>query len=187
LVGCSGRDVKVAAMAVYGPRTSITLAIDGIDYAHEFILVDDFSARHGEWIKIDEFTTVNEGEIFSTGNLKAMADNSGYQELFTYWNANDYKLSYTGGMVSDVNQIVVKGRGIFVNPDSPSSKSKLKLIYEAVPLSFLVEKAGGLSSGGDGSILDIKVEDLEQESQIALGSREEVERFEKMIGKKFQS
>merc|ERR1712185_644518 len=102
--GCSGRDLKVAAMATYGPRTSITLAVEGIDYVHEFILVDDFSARHGEWIKIDEFTTIDEGELFSTGNLKALADNKGYQELFNFWNSNDYKLSFTGGMVSDVNQ-----------------------------------------------------------------------------------
>ena len=48
LVGVNGRGLKSAGMAVYGPRTTITLAVDGLDYAHEFLLVDDFSARHGK-------------------------------------------------------------------------------------------------------------------------------------------
>jgi hypothetical protein len=39
-----------------------------MDCAHEFLLVDDFSARHGEWIKTNEFTTINEGKLFAPGN-----------------------------------------------------------------------------------------------------------------------
>ena len=81
---------------IIGPRTSITLAMDGIDYVHEFILVDDFSARHGEWVKVDEFTTIDEGRIFSPGNLAATVDNEGYKALFDFWNMNQYQLSFTG-------------------------------------------------------------------------------------------
>jgi sedoheptulose-bisphosphatase len=61
LTGVSGRDLKVAGIAVYGPRTTLTLAIDNLDYCHEFLLVDDFSSLHGQWIKTNEFTTINEG------------------------------------------------------------------------------------------------------------------------------
>jgi hypothetical protein len=46
------------------------IAVDNTDYAHEFLLVDDFSARHGEWIKVNEFTTINEGKLFAPGKLK---------------------------------------------------------------------------------------------------------------------
>jgi sedoheptulose-bisphosphatase len=63
LTGVSGRQLKAAGIAVYGPRTSITLAVDNLDYAHEFLLVDDFSALHGQWIKTNEFTTINEGKL----------------------------------------------------------------------------------------------------------------------------
>lgn len=47
LTGINGRQLKAAGIAIYGPRTSITLAIDNMDHAHEFLLVDDFSANHG--------------------------------------------------------------------------------------------------------------------------------------------
>lgn len=182
IIGCKGRDLKVAAMATYGPRTSITLAMDGIDYVHEFILVDDFSARHGEWVKVDEFTTIDEGRIFSPGNLAATVDNEGYKALFDFWNMNQYQLSFTGGMVSDVNQIVVKGNGIFANPDSATNPSKLKLAYEAAPLAFIIEKAGGLSSNGVMSLLEVPITDLEQDTPAAMGSMGEVKRYDAMVG-----
>ena len=88
--------ICMCVFMIIGPRTSITLAMDGIDYVHEFILVDDFSARHGEWVKVDEFTTIDEGRIFSPGNLAATVDNEGYKALFDFWNMNQYQLSFTG-------------------------------------------------------------------------------------------
>jgi sedoheptulose-bisphosphatase len=45
LTGISGKGIKCAGISIYGPRTTITLALNGVDYAHEFLLVDDFSAR----------------------------------------------------------------------------------------------------------------------------------------------
>ena len=56
------------------------------------------------------------------GNLRATQDNQGYAELFDYWQDNMYQLRYTGGMVPDVNQILVKGKGIFVNVASKKTK-----------------------------------------------------------------
>ena len=97
LTGVTGRGLKCAGIAVYGPRTTITLAIDGLDYAHEFLLVDDFSSRHGSWVKTNEFTTIDEGKLFAPGNLRATQDNPGYAELFNYWSTNQYQLRYTGG------------------------------------------------------------------------------------------
>jgi hypothetical protein len=51
-----GKQLKSSGIAIYGPRTTITLAVDNMPYAHEFLLVDDFSANHGQWIKTNEFT-----------------------------------------------------------------------------------------------------------------------------------
>ena len=56
------------------------------------------------------------------GNLRATQDNEGYAKLFSYWNENQYQLRYTGGMVPDVNQLMVKGKGIFVNVASKKTK-----------------------------------------------------------------
>lgn len=98
-----------------------------MDSAYEFLLVDDFSANHGQWLKTNEFSTVSEGKLFAPGNLRATQDNEGYKKLFDYYMANTYQLRYTGGMVPDVNQIMVKGKGIFMNVASPNTKSKLRV------------------------------------------------------------
>lgn len=185
LTGVKGRDLKAAGIAVYGPRTTMTLAVSNMDYAHEFLLVDDFSAMHGQWIKTNEFTTINEGKLIAPGNLRATQDNEGYAKLFDYWLANTYQLRYTGGMVPDVNQLMVKGKGVFVNVASKNTKSKLRVLYEVAPMGYLIEKAGGKTSDGEKSVLDILITETEQVSQVAFGSAKEVERFEEWVGKKY--
>ena len=51
-------------------------------------------------------------------------------------------------MVPDVNQIMVKGKGVFVNVASKNTKSKLRMLYEVAPIGYLIEKAGGKTSEG---------------------------------------
>ncbi|CAM9159138.1 unnamed protein product [Ascophyllum nodosum] len=184
LVGVSGRDLKGAGMAVYGPRTTMTVAVDGMDGSHEFLLVDDFSGRHGQWVKTNTFTTIDDGKLFAPGNLRGTQDNPGYNELFNFYLSNKYQLRYTGGMVPDVNQIMVKGKGIFVNPASASAPAKLRVLYEVGPIAYLIEKAGGKSSDGENSALDIQIPHTEVRSQVAYGSIGEVDRFESMVGVK---
>ena len=69
--------MKAAGAAIYGPRTTITLAIDNLDYTHEFLLVEDMSAMHGQWLKSNEYTTISEGKLIAPGNLRATQDNKG--------------------------------------------------------------------------------------------------------------
>ena len=52
LTGITGRQLKASGIAVYGPRTTMTIALSNLEHAHEFLLVDDFSARHGQWVKV---------------------------------------------------------------------------------------------------------------------------------------
>jgi sedoheptulose-bisphosphatase len=187
LVGVKGRDMVAAALVVYGPRTTISLAMKDIDHVHEFTLVDDFSARHGQWLHTNEFHSVAEGKLFAPGNLRAVEDNPGYSSLLQYWLNEKYQLRYTGGMVPDVNQILVKGRGVFCNPASASAKAKLRLLYELAPTAFVIEKAGGKSSDGKQSILDIVIQSTDQRSQVCYGSTNEVQRFEEYVGVKVLS
>ena len=148
--------------------------------------------------------------MIAPGNLRATQDNEGYAQLFDYWVSNTYQLRYTGGMVPDVNQLLVKGKGVFVNVASKNTKSKLRMLYEVAPMGFLVEKvriitlslytihiniiclyicvhiqAGGKTSEGDKSVLDVPITQTEQVSQVAFGSKGEVARFEQMVGKKY--
>eukprot|EP00595_Chromulina_sp_UTEXLB2642_P003435 CAMPEP_0196761382 /NCGR_PEP_ID=MMETSP1095-20130614/599_1 /TAXON_ID=96789 ORGANISM="Chromulina nebulosa, Strain UTEXLB2642" /NCGR_SAMPLE_ID=MMETSP1095 /ASSEMBLY_ACC=CAM_ASM_000446 /LENGTH=315 /DNA_ID=CAMNT_0042110851 /DNA_START=206 /DNA_END=1153 /DNA_ORIENTATION=- len=185
LIGISGRQLKSAGIAVYGPRTTITLAVDNMPHAHEFLLIDDFSAYHGQWLKTNEFSKIEEGKLLAPGNLRATQDNAGYAELFNYWVQEKYQLRYTGGMVPDVNQLMVKGKGVFVNVASKNTKSKLRVLYEVAPIGYIIEKAGGFSSEGEKSVLDIPIEFTEQVSQVAYGSKGEVQRFETLVGRKY--
>ena len=96
---------------------------------------------------------------------------------------NQYTLRYTGGMVPDVFQIIVKEKGVFSNVISPSTKAKLRLLFEVAPLALLVEKAGGASScdGQCVSGLDVVVDVHDQRTQICYGSVGEVKRFEETL------
>lgn len=185
LTEVKGKQMKAAGVAVYGPRTTITLAIDNMDYSHEFILVEDMSAMQGQWLKSDEFTTIAEGKLIAPGNLRATQDNKGYADLFNYWMQNTYQLRYTGGLVADVNQLLVKGKGVFSHVQSENTDSELKLLYEIAPLAYLIEKAGGKSTNGEKSILEVPILDIEQTSQVAFGSKGEVKRFDEFVGVKY--
>ncbi|HCN70723.1 MAG TPA: fructose-bisphosphatase class I, partial [Pusillimonas sp.] len=90
----------------------------------------------------------------------------------------DYNMRWIASMVADVHRIMTRG-GIFMYPRDarPSGrKGKLRLMYEANPMSFLVEQAGGAATDGDTRILDIAPEGLHQRIGVILGSKNEVER-----------
>lgn len=90
-------------------------------------------------------------------------------------------------MVPDVYHILYKGKGVFTNVSSEKAKAKLRLLYEAGPIALLVESAGGLSSVEPNytkvktSVLDVKIEDLDQRIGICYGSEVEVKRFDDIL------
>lgn len=176
LTGVTGRDQVAAAMGIYGPRTTYVLALKGFPGTHEFLLLDE-----GKWQHVKETTEVGEGKLFCPGNLRATADNPAYEKLIQYYVREKYTLRYTGGMVPDVNQIIVKEKGIFTNVASPSAKAKLRLLFEVAPLGFLIENAGGYSSDGTQSVLDKVINNLDERTQVAYGSKNEIIRFEKTL------
>ena len=64
---------------------------------------------------------------------------------------------------------------MFCNPASAAAKAKLRLLFEAAPVSFVVESAGGASHDGRGSVLDQKISALDDRTVISLGSKQLVE------------
>ncbi|XP_022765053.1 sedoheptulose-1,7-bisphosphatase, chloroplastic-like [Durio zibethinus] len=176
LTGVTGRDQVAAAMGIFGPRTTYVLALKDIPGTHEFLLLDE-----GKWQHVKDTTEIGEGKMFSPGNLRATFDNPEYDKLINYYVREKYTLRYTGGMVPDVNQIIVKEKGIFTNVASPSAKAKLRLLFEVAPLGFLIEKAGGYSSDGHRSVLDKVINNLDDRTQVAYGSKNEIIRFEETL------
>lgn len=66
-------------------------------------------------------------------------------------------------------QIMVKGKGIFVNPASAAAPAKLRVLYEVGPIAYLIEKAGGKSSDGENSALDIQIPNTEVRREALFG------------------
>src|SRR5436190_17474080 len=87
-----------------------------------------------------------------------------------------YSLRYIGSLVADFHRNLLKG-GIFLYP---GPKGKLRLLYEAAPLAMVVEQAGGLATTGDQRILDIQPTSLHERVPLILGSKEDVEEYQKM-------
>ncbi|MBI5971101.1 MAG: class 1 fructose-bisphosphatase [Deltaproteobacteria bacterium] len=141
---------------------------------HGFTLdpsVGEFLLSH-EDIKIPEF-----GKIYSIneGNTKYwFPGTSKYIERLKS-SDNDCCARYIGSLVSDFHRNLLKG-GVFLYPgDKKSKNGKLRLLYEANPLAFIVEQAGGAASSGEGRILDIVPQGLHQKTPLIIGSRKNVD------------
>jgi fructose-1,6-bisphosphatase I len=90
----------------------------------------------------------------------------------------DFNMRWIASMVADVHRILTRG-GIFMYPwdaREPDKPGKLRLMYEANPMAFLVEQAGGAATNGRERILDLAPKKLHERVSVILGSRNEVER-----------
>jgi len=91
----------------------------------------------------------------------------------------DFNMRWIASMVADVHRILIRG-GLFMYPwdqREPNKPGKLRLMYEANPMSFLIEQAGGASINGKSRILDIQPSQLHERVSVILGSEHEVQRI----------
>jgi len=142
------------------------------------------TTTHFRWdLSRDRVTIQPDGKVFAPGNLRATNDNSQYDALVRYWIENRYTLRYSGGMVPDVYHIFAKSKGVFSNVSSEKAKAKLRLLYEVAPIGLMVECAGGVTTheAHDQSVLDIKIEDLDQRLGVCFGSSNEVATYKKFM------
>ena len=90
----------------------------------------------------------------------------------------DFNMRWVGSMVADVFRILTRG-GVFLYPrdtKDPAKPGRLRLMYEANPMAFIIEQAGGAATTGRERILDVVPTELHQRIPVILGSRNEVER-----------
>jgi len=100
----------------------------------------------------------------------------------------DFNMRWVASMVADVHRILTRG-GIFIYPrdlKDASKPGKLRLMYEANPMAFIVEQAGGAATTGLTRILDVQPESLHQRVPVFLGSKNEVERVTRYHGEAAQ-
>ncbi len=172
-----GREQVAAMYILYGPRT--TLVYSTGRGAHEFQM------NH-----LMEYTLTTEnvrikpkGRIYSPGGQRNLYT-EGTERYVSSLEERGYKLRYSGGFVPDINQVMMKGTGIFLYPhlrDNPHGK--LRLLFELNPMAFLIEQAGGKASTGKQRILDIEPQGIDDRAPVFIGCREDVEMAEDLIAK----
>lgn len=178
----AGRKQIAAGYAIYGPATMLVFSLG--KGTHGFT----FDAGSGEFIlthpKIQIPADTSEFAI-NTSNERFWEPPVGRyinecKKGKTDVRGRDFNMRWIASMVADVHRILMRG-GIFMYPKDnkdPSKPGRLRLMYEANPMSFVVEQAGGLGSTGRQRILDIKPESIHQRIPVVLGSKNEVERVE---------
>ncbi len=177
-----GRNLVAAGYIVYGSSTIFVYTTgNGV---HGFTLdpsIGEFLLSH-ENIRIPK-----KGDIYSVNEGYYERWDENMKKFVNYLKAEDkatgrpYKLRYVGTLVADFHRTLLYG-GIFMYPgDSKNPEGKLRLIYEAAPLAYVVEKAGGRASNGFQNILDIKPTSLHQRTPLFIGSEEDVKLAEKFL------
>ncbi len=131
-----GENLVASAYVVYGPRIELILATKGNKPKH-------YRAQEGLFNFIEEITLDEKGKLNAPGGTQQNWTNEHktfVDDLF----AEGYRLRYSGGMVPDLHQILLKGGGIFSYPGtSDKPQGKLRQLFEVIPFAFIYEQAGG--------------------------------------------
>ena len=173
-----GSKQVAAGFAVYGPSTILVLSVGNGTVA--FTLDREL----GSFVLTNERITVPEdtGEFaINMSNMRiwdapvkryideCLAGKTGPR-------GRDFNMRWVASMVADVFRILTRG-GIFMYPcDARRREGRLRLMYEANPMAFIVEQAGGAATDGKTRILDIQPSALHQRIGVVIGSKNEVER-----------
>lgn len=92
-----------------------------------------------------------------------------------------YSSRFVGSMVADFHRTLLRG-GVFIYPpNTDNPQGKLRLLYEANPVAFLAEQAGGAASDGRQAVLDVQPRDVHQRTPLVVGGRAEMEEFERCM------
>lgn len=180
-----GRDQVAAGYIIYGSSTIMVYTTgQGVNGFTLDPGVGEFLLSH-EDIKIPE-----KGNIYSANEGNYNFWDEGTRRYVAYLKEMDtstgrpYSLRYIGSLVADFHRNLLYG-GIFFYPadmkDPKKPKGKLRLLYEASPLAFIVEQAGGVATTGTEDILDIKPTELHQKVPLIIGSSEDVQLYRKFF------
>ena len=176
----AGTDQVCAGYCVYGPQTTLVLTVG------RGVVMFTLDREQGSWVLTADQVKIPEDTKEFAINMSNMR----------HWDApvkryideclqgkdgargKDFNMRWIASMVADVHRILTRG-GIFMYPwdkREPNKPGKLRLMYEANPMSFLVEQAGGASTNGLQRIMEIQPGQLHERVSVVLGSKNEVDR-----------
>ena len=174
----SGSKQKSSGFFVYGPQTTLFLTVGK---GTLLLALDE---------NIEKFIIIND-EVSIPKSTSEFAINAAYKR---YWNSptakyiqdcqdgedgsrkKNFGMRWVGSLVADASRILIRG-GVFLYPSDARTKYKngrLRLTYEANPIAFLIEQAGGKAINGIDNILAVPVKNIHQRSPLVFGSSDEV-------------
>ena len=172
-----GRDQVAAGFAVYGPTTQLVITVG--DGAFGFTLDRETYTFVLTTERIEIPADTAEFAINASNMRRWEAPVKRYIDECLAGRdgprGKDFNMRWVASMVADVYRVLSRG-GIFMYPrDSKNKDGRLRLMYEANPMAFIVEQAGGAATDGRTRILDIQPHKLHQRIAVVLGSKNEVE------------
>jgi len=179
-----GAEQVAAGFAVYGPTTLLVLTVG--DGTHGFTL----DREMGSFILTDPDIRIPEDTQEFAINMSNMRHWEAPVKRYideclagkTGVRGKDFNMRWVASMVADVYRILSRG-GIFMYPrDAKNTSGRLRLMYEANPMSFIVEQAGGAATDGKQRLLDVRPAALHQRIAVVLGSKNEVDRVTQYHG-----
>jgi fructose-1,6-bisphosphatase I len=163
-----GRNMVGAMYILYGPRVSLVYSVGKGVYEFTMNQLMEYTLTR------DKISMKPSGDIYAPGGLRKKYSLEN-EQFIRYLEEKGSKLRYSGGFVPDINQILMKGKGLFMYPAlSDSPNGKLRMLFELNPMAFLIEQAGGAATNGKSPILDIVPEGLDDRSPIYIGCRDDV-------------
>jgi fructose-1,6-bisphosphatase I len=175
-----GTKQVAAGYAVYGPSTLLVLTVgDGVAC---FTLDKEIGSW---WLTTERMQVPEQTREFAINASNARHWQAPVKRYVDELLAGrdgprgvDFNMRWVASMVADVHRVLCRG-GIFMYPRDnrdPDKPGKLRLLYEANPMSFLVEQAGGAATNGTQRIMDVVPSTLHERVAVILGSKSEVER-----------
>ena len=174
-----GRQQVAAGYCIYGPQTVLVLTVgDGV-------AMFTLDREQGSFVLTEEKLRIPEDTKEFAINMSNMRHWAPPVRRYIDEclqgkdgpRGKDFNMRWVASMVADVHRILVRG-GIFMYPwdqREPSKPGKLRLMYEANPMAWLVEQAGGAATNGQQRILDLQPSQLHERVSVILGSKNEVE------------
>ena len=179
----AGRNQLAAGYAIYGPSTMLVLTVG--KGTHGFTLdreVGNFILTHPDMHvpeDTSEFAINASNERFWEPPVQRYVTEC--KNGRTDVRARDFNMRWIASMVADIHRILMRG-GVFMYPKDtkdPAKQGRLRLMYEANPMSMVIEQAGGIGSTGRVRLLDLQPEEIHQRVPVVIGSKNEVERIER--------
>lgn len=170
----NAKNIVASVYLVFGPRVEMVVTVDDVKM---------YRLINGEFKFIQTIQLKEKGKLNAPGSTQNCWTSYHKKMIDDIFN-DGYRLRYSGGMVPDLHQILLKGGGLFSYPaTSDRPKGKLRQLFEVFPFALAYEKAGGAAIDGYKRLLEVETNHIHDTSACFFGSKNEINRVLEVYSK----